>query len=248
MKLPDDTRELKIKGLNLQARGIDILQKGRVLPFAARTLDDMMPVLMDSGFAGDKDKTCYRMYRFPPHRNGIRFDLTVFSPQMLGKEYNKTFGHYHSPAPSGPTYAEIYRVLSGKACMILQKRLGKKINRVAAIEMTEGEAIIVPPGYGHVTSNRGCTVLVMSDLMLDGPKSDYSEYKKLHGAAYYDTKGGLVANPCYGKLPEPARVKASCFEEIYGAFFSAPEKFGFLKRPELTADVYSLLELKSIEK
>ena len=212
--------KLGIKGIELQARGMDVLKGGKVLPFSIRTLGDMRPVLMDSSVKGKDSTICYRMYRFPPASNGIRLDLTVLAPEMLGTEYNKTYGHYHPLAPSGQEYAEIYQVVSGKACMIFQKkdssvatagttasrplvRLGRsdavrQVDDVIAVEMEEGEAVIVPPGYGHTFTNRGKGILITADLMYAGPERDYSEYKKLHGAAYYDTPAGSTRSPLKG--------------------------------------------------
>jgi glucose-6-phosphate isomerase, archaeal len=239
---------LKITGLELKARGMDVLSKRRVLPFGSRTIGDMLPVLLDRDAIGKSGFVCYRMYRFTPGWKRLRLDLTVFSPALLGDEYNKTLGHYHAVAPSGQSYAEIYQVVRGRASMILQKKSGRGLVDVIIVDMKEGEAVIVPPGYGHVTINKGDGVLIMSDIMLDGPKSDYSGYVKHHGAAYYDTLRGLVSNDSYKPLPKPRKVRAQKYREIYGLFLREPEKFLFLLHPEKTASACKALKLKDIRK
>ena len=85
--------------------------------------------------------------------HGLRFDITVIPPKKIGKEFIKTFGHYHPPAEDNLSYTEIYEVLKGEAIYLLQKVEGDKVVDVVAVEAGEGDKVIIPPNYGHVTIN-----------------------------------------------------------------------------------------------
>jgi len=53
-------------------------------------------------------------------RAGLRFDLTVLRPAIIGEEPVKTLGHYHNLAPGGLPYPELYQVVFGHAHFVLQ--------------------------------------------------------------------------------------------------------------------------------
>lgn len=168
----------------------DQLKLGKTIisePVRVRALEDARPYLMDQK-ATSKRKNLYLMYR-DVHRsedealfrkNGIRYDITVLFPGTIGGkhgEYIKTIGHTH-PA------AEIYEVLHGDALFCLQQ-VGNKLNDVFYINAKKGEKVLIPAGIGHVTINIGAEPLILADLFSDRIKSDYSLFKKRHGAAYW---------------------------------------------------------------
>ncbi len=165
----------------------------------------------------------------------LRYDLTVLPPRPLGKEYNKTIGHYHPPAPCGKSYPEAYEVLSGEAHYLLQK---KDLTRFILVKAREGDKVMVPPDYGHVTVNPSKEkALVMSNIAEATFKSEYGDYEGKKGAAYYEFEGGLEKNPLYGEVPEPEIVGARKFDEFKGKelyLWGAEEKeaLSFLARPE----------------
>jgi len=170
-----------------------------------RKLNDMREVLADKDFAKNSpDKDLYYMYRGLKQNGELRYDETVVKATMLGKEFNKTKGHYHVG-----TYPEIYMVLEGKAIYLLQKKDFKgKIEDVYAVEVNAGERAIMPPYYGHVTINPSeVKDLKMANWICNNCKSDYSDFEKLHGACYYYTllpsgQAGWVKNPNYKSVPE----------------------------------------------
>ena len=73
---------------------------------AVRKLEEMREVLADPGASGPEN--LYFMYRdvgFPDDKaklrsHSLRYDVTVILPCLLGREFNKTAGHYH-PLVSG---------------------------------------------------------------------------------------------------------------------------------------------------
>lgn len=138
-------------------------------------------------------------------------NITIIPPGRVGKEYLKTFGHYHRH-----NQPEKYRVLAGKAIFVLQKPAKgnqKQIEAVISIHAQGGDEVVSPAGWGHFMANVGKTALVTSD---DAPsdaktsQNDYQTYRRLHGGAYYVIDEGgkpkLVANPYYQNLPH-AQIK-----------------------------------------
>jgi len=137
----------------------------------------------------------------------LRFDLTIIPPNMIGKEFIKTFGHYHPIAEDNLSYTEIYEVLSGKAYYLLQKIENGKIVDVIVVEANTGDKVIIPPNYGHVTINPSNKELRMTNWVCRDFKSDYEPYERLRGACYYYTEDGWIKNERYGDVPEIRFVK-----------------------------------------
>jgi glucose-6-phosphate isomerase len=188
------------------------------------------------------DTVLYRMYRsfIRPSdaklfkARNLRHDITVMAPLDLGSEPNKTLGHYHPVASGGLSYPEIYHVLSGTAAYLLQKEVTGKIADFVRVDAKQGDAIIIPPNFGHVTVNAGDEPLVMANLVSDKFSSIYEGYEKMGGAAYYLLNDGrLVANPHYGKLPKPrtARPNFMVSKDLYTDFLSCPSCFAYLNQP-----------------
>jgi len=147
--------------------------------------------------------------------NRLRFDLTVIPPNKIGREFIKTFGHYHPEAEKGLSYTEIYEVLKGEALYLLQKVENGKIVDVMVVEAKEGDKVIIPPNYGHVTINPSNKELRMTNWVCRDFKSDYEPYKKLRGACYYYLEDeGWVKNENYGDVPEIRFVKPKIPKEL----------------------------------
>jgi glucose-6-phosphate isomerase len=195
----------------------------------ARTGAQMQAVLADP--ACTPDHPLYFMYRDAAENEAdrewlknhdLRFDITVIPPATLCGEYVKTKGHYHPASPEGPAYPELYQVLAGTAHYLFQDR---DLADVVVIRAGEGDAVLVPPGYGHVTINPGNGELVMANLVSTRFSSEYGFFEEYRGAAYYELEGGeWVANPRYSNPPplrfmEPAEIPALCIKHkrsIYG--------------------------------
>lgn len=197
----------------------------------------------------------YYMYRdvaWYEHRratlqHGLRFDVTLIPAGFVGREYNKTVGHYH-PVKAGTnvTYPEVYEVLHGEATYLLQ-RPGKAKGEVDDVVVTvarAGEKVVIPPGYGHITINAGTEVLVMANWVASEFSSVYGDIKELRGGAYYlvhDTgAASWLPNPRYTKSPPVRQVAAKDYPEyglfkhvpMYKLIIDAPEKLRFLTHPE----------------
>jgi glucose-6-phosphate isomerase len=145
-------------------------------------------------------------------------NMTVISPEKLGKEFPKTYGHYHSTDS-----IEKYKLISGQGLLIMQKRRfadddwkDDQIDKVYFVEFLPGDEINITPEWGHSWSNIGPEPLVTLDDWKDGHKeSDYEPMKKLQGMCYYlinkNGQAEFVPNKNYNDLPKPEWITASDF-------------------------------------
>jgi len=227
--------------------GDTIMLGPRTVAPAKRLFDDLKPVLRFPDGISDPGATAYFMYRgvhLPEHEAlfeaaGVRFDITVTPPRVLGEEYIKTRGHYHSRAPDGLNYPEVYQVLQGKAVLLLQRPGNdpSEVEDLIAVRAFPGDAVVVPPGYGHVTINPCRETLVMANLVASECRSDYRPFVKLRGASFHLTTSGFVRNRLYSKSPPPRVVDARAplgFDgplSIYELFVRRPGAWTFLTRP-----------------
>ncbi len=195
-----------------------------------RVADELQPVFADPDCRCDGDM--YYMFRdvaMPGsdrewlREQGIRYDITVIPPRDLCGEYVKTLGHYHPENPEGYGYPEVYEVMKGHAHYLLQAH---DFSQVIVVDAFAGDLVMVPPGFGHVTINpTNDSVLQMANLVSSRFQSDYREYVKFRGAAYYEmTNGSFLKNPLYPDIPALKRVKAlefmTAFSELCVQLYS----------------------------
>ncbi len=180
-----------------------------------RLLKEMRPVLMDPNAQSDREEMYY-MYRdvcFSDHeamlkQYGLRYDLTVIPPAMIGQEYTKTEGHYH-PTKEGTPFAfpELYEVIYGEALFLIQKMDSdfKHLVNVMSFVAKTGDKVIYPPNYGHIIVNTGKDVLVTANWVANDFKSLYKPIIDAHGMAYYVVAGenglNFVPNANYTEHP-----------------------------------------------
>ncbi|MBI4018037.1 MAG: glucose-6-phosphate isomerase [Candidatus Aenigmarchaeota archaeon] len=255
----------KHSGLPIKLDGVRIVLGSGVAveKTSQRTLDEMKPFLMDDNAKFPK-KTAYYMYRnvgFPKDRqmfskNKLRFDLTVLENGLIGREFARTIGHYHPFKPgTAVRYPEIYEIVTGEAMFMMQET-GSDENRVKsvlAVSAGQGDKVLMPPGFGHVTVNVGKTPLVTANIVSDEFGSVYTAYRENHGPAYYvvedQGKPVFLRNESYGRVPAPqlTEPRQSFRGTLYAAASRDISKFSFLHSPEKFADamkVEKLFELK----
>jgi len=182
-----------------------------------RYLNDMKTVLCDRKWAETADNfELYYMYRGLKEKNGLRYDITLIAPKMLGKEFPKTKGHKHIG-----NFPELITVLAGKAFYLFQWGKNNKIDKIKAIKAKKGDWIISPPDCQHITINSGKKKLIIANWVCKKCKSDYSLFEKYRGAGYYYTKQGWIKNKNYKKIPKlqfgkPLKKKPKNFDFLYG--------------------------------
>ncbi|HMK48227.1 MAG TPA: glucose-6-phosphate isomerase family protein [Methanocella sp.] len=182
-----------------------------------RNLSEMYEVVYDIDWlkSSAPDQALYYMYRdLAMSRqdrsiimdHALRYDITIIPPGTIGAEFIKTAGHYHPEiGQSGMTYPEVYEVLHGTAHYLLQRCSGGRMVDVVMIEAREGDKVIIPPNYGHVTINPSNKELKMSNWVSRKFSSIYEPYKKCGGAAYFELSDGrLVKN---GRCDHPPDVR-----------------------------------------
>lgn len=190
-------------GLNVKLDDQNKLEFGEGVDLekmSARSFADLKIVAADENL-NLSDDPAYLMYRNVRRKgdeallekHAQRFDLTVIPASMLGDEYIKTSGHYHPVKPgTGVEYPELYYVVSGQATYLMQKHeKDGTISDVILARVPAGEAIIMPPFYGHVTINELDETLVMANWVEASFSSVYGDYEEKRGASHYVTKSDL---------------------------------------------------------
>lgn len=202
---------------------LDIISRG-VKP-GVRRLFDMKDVIYDRKWLSNAENSeLYYMYRelslskkdaAAMKEHGLRYDITVIPPRMLGNEFVKTAGHYHPLVPGTRiTFPEIYEVLGGEATYILQKPDNEGINDVILVKADAGDKVIIPPGYGHLTINTSNKVLKMANWVARDFESIYQPIKEKGGGAYFILDKGMVKNPRYEHVPEIKHGRPANLKEI----------------------------------
>ncbi len=225
---------------------------GRTFKPEIRRLNDMKELIFDKEWLkAAPNLELYYMYRdlslskkdeITSKQYSLRYDITIIPPLNLGKEYVKTAGHYHPPLNSNLTYPELYEVLEGKAHYLLQKPEKadrSKLVDVVLIEAEQGDKVIIPPNYGHITINPARKTLKMANWVSRDFTSIYDPYRRMRGGAYFELiTGEFIKNSNYIQVPEIRFLKAANFsefglqknKEIYGLIRN-PEKLEFLNKP-----------------
>lgn len=182
-----------------------------------RYLNDMREVLYDKKWLKTaKNFPVYYMYRGVKEKNGLRYDITLIPPRMLGKEFVKTKGNRNSKS-----FPELYTVLEGEAIFLLQKMKEKTVKEVLAIKTQRNEWAIASSDYIVVTINPSKKRLRMGNWVSEKNKNIYGEIEPFGGMAYFYTKDGWIKNKNYKKVPKlrfkkPLKVAPKNLDFLYG--------------------------------
>ena len=216
-----------------------------------RRVDDMKDVIYDKMWLKNAENLdLYYMYRDLSlsrrdeaiiKKNGLRYDITIILPRVLGVEYVKTAGHYHPPVPGAKlSYVEVYEVLEGEAHYLLQKCQDNDVMDVVLIKAERGDKVIIPPDYGHVTINPSNKELRMCNWVARDFSSIYEPIKEKGGAAYFELVTRFVKNENYRNVPELRFLGSTNFSEVglrknkemYGLIREDPTLLEFLTKPQ----------------
>jgi glucose-6-phosphate isomerase len=151
-------------------------------------------------------------------KHGLRYDLTVMPPLLLGEECVKTMGHHHLSSGDRGAYPEIFEVLEGEAKFLLQEECSGKVVRTVLLTVMEGERVVVSGDQGHVMINASSRRLVTGNLLSCNCVQTYDQYMRRQGAAFYVLNGGtLVRNTRYPQVP-----KVEMLDEETPSFLASP--------------------------
>ncbi len=181
--------------------------------YGSRLNEMMKDVLMESN--AQAPEAHYHMVRGGKDLRNI----TIWEPGKVGREYIKTYGHYHVGDIS-----ETYWIVYGEGITIAQKRvigpdgepIDDEIEAIRIVRVRAGEAVYMPRSWAHAAVNTGKTFFATAD---DSPvnfedvdpsslpgHADYEPIKKMRGMAYYIVEENgqptLVKNPLYKKVPK----------------------------------------------
>lgn len=205
-----------------------------------RTFSQIKPVLLNKK---TNVKKFYYMYRdVAPNPNLIkyrlRYDITVIPGSDIGKEEIKTTGHYHAHVrKTHLDYPEVYQVIKGKAVYMMQKQdKNHDVKDVIVANAEEGDVVLMPPSYGHITINPSKQTLVMANIVYGGFKSKYDDILEKHGGAYYLMENKkFIKNQNYKNVPKIRYKKPKVIglkSPIYTDCSHNPEKYLFLVKPQ----------------
>jgi len=162
-----------------------------------RKLKDMEDVLLDKEIVKkNPEQELYYMYRGVDEKDGLRYDITIIPPFLMGEEYVKTLGHFH-----GLDSSEMYIILEGEGLFLFQK--GKDVvEDFYIVKGRKGDYIVIPKGYAHVTINASNETLKMANWVNEVSGFDYQSVKDKNGLCYFYTVNGWIKNNNYKNIPE----------------------------------------------
>jgi len=226
----------------------DFLREVKATAPLVRTLGDLMPVLYAPESVGSLSSSLPLYYvhwdvardndRPSLMEKGLRYDVTVMPPLVLGEEYVKTIGHDNLPYTTAGHIKEIFEVLEGEARFLVQEYRGEEVVNVSLVTAGQGSVFFAPENYGVVMINPSIRRLVVRSLSSRNLIHTYTRFIGLGGGAYFLlTHARAVKNKNYGVVPELRIVSAETLQSVEresGLLKSVvrnPERFMFLKRP-----------------
>lgn len=160
-----------------------------------RRLKDMRNLFVDpTGF--DDETALYYMYNGiykPQHKaffkdQKIRYEFTVLLDKPINGECIKAHGHIHGINPIRKArHVEAYEILYGKGYFELFTYVGKELH-VVMIEVKQGDYLMIPPDYYHLSINTGDVPFIFGDLIIEGAGADYGYLKEKMGAPLFAMK------------------------------------------------------------
>lgn len=163
-----------------------------------RYLHEMKFVIYDKDFAkSNPDLELYYIYRGVEKQNGIRYDITVIPPRMLGQEFVRTKGNRNSD-----NFAELYIVLEGEALFLMQKSKNGIVEDIIAIKAKKADYVLVPADHAVIIINASKKELKTGNWVSEKNENIYEELEKMEGMCYFYTREGWIKNKNYKKIPK----------------------------------------------
>ena len=184
---------------------------------------------------------------------GLRYDITVLLPGSANGELFKTSGHYHGFAEGQSLpYPELYEVLTGSVAFVLQRSPllqsdgsgAEPVDEVRIIEVCEGEAIVIPPLWGHASVNTSegpsafSNIAVVDTPLLYGPvQQRHGMIRRVVGDDVFITRRH---NDCWNSNPfsimdcpvEVPDLGIVFGKPCYETYVDGPDRYDYLLHPE----------------
>ena len=247
--LDEDTHRLSFEG-GLAVDGSTSKKVGQMLGLWANPQDLSPEKLKEACYSA------YRNIRYPKdealfEKYGYRYDITAIEPGTVNGECKKTSGHYHGCIEGHTlTYPEVYEVIHGEIVFLLQKWEAFEAGGephfadLRAVHVKAGEAIIIPPFYGHGSINPTEGMSLFSNIAVVACGLHYEPIQEKQGLAGYVLRDGasfqVVPNPRYtsiGQIPvirpkEDPSLGITFGKPCYPTFIENPALYDYLLHPE----------------
>lgn len=157
------------------------------------------------------------------------------------------------------SYPEYYQVVKGKALFVMQKVQDENptddmvVEDAILVEVNAGEAVVIPPDYGHCTVNISDETMVFINLVSVYSTNNYDQIKRLQGMCCYIDKSDdgykVTKNSKYKFNCDIKIVKTQNNDElgiykdvpVYTQYLENPDKFKYLSDPTLTKEYMKVL-------
>ncbi|GAB3419837.1 glucose-6-phosphate isomerase family protein [Niabella aquatica] len=224
-----------------------------------RTLDSIRPSLMDPQCDGPQivysivmdvgDKQDRRFLE----EQMLLFGVVGYAAGKLGREPVRSQGHIHKISlHSGWSPPEVYEIWQGKAIIYMQEFAEDNPGKCYAVVAEKGEVVIVPPTWAHATISANPAIPLVFGAWCDREYGfEYEKVRAHKGLAWYpllDEENNITwqPNPNYMKSEIIIKKPGDYYKDfsiekgipIYTQFQQDHEKFQFVSKPQLKADVW----------
>lgn len=196
---------------------------------------------------------------------GLRYDITVLLPGDAKGELFKTSGHYHGlDQGMALPYPEVYEVLCGEVAFVLQKSPAlladgcgaEPVDAVRVLDVHAGEAIVIPPFWGHGSINVSDGPSAFSNIAVVDTPLLYGPVHERRGLAVRVTRmgdgWGVAANEAWQPVANTRTLRPHEAPELgiiadvpcYEAYVADPSRFDYLRASQHSvAHMEELLEV-----
>ena len=197
--------------------------------------DIVYSIAMDIGLKEDRRDLVDR---------NLLYGEVLYAKGLLGKELVRSQGHTHSVSASCKSSTpEVYEIHHGNAVIYMQESLKGSPGLCYAVEAGEGDVVIVPPYWAHMTVNININEhLAFGAWCVRDYGFEYTGVREKKGLAWFPIyQDGIkwLANPNYSqselicKKPRQYSDFNLSNEPIYRQYRADRNKFNFVCKPAI---------------
>lgn len=201
-------------------------------------------IAMDVGGKEDKNDL---------EERNLLYGAVVYSKGKIGDEPVRSQGHIHAISSSCQSSTpEVYEIWQGEAIVYMQEHVTDSPGKCYAVRASQGEVVIVPPGWGHYTINANPKEnMVFGAWCVRDYGFDYDEIRKRGGLAFFpvlDLKDNLtwIRNEGYRGEAKIIEKNAREYHElgieknssIYTQYQNDNKKFEFVAHPQIAENIW----------